>query len=33
MILTHPVKKEPITIEAPLPDSSVWQWFIEFDAK
>lgn len=32
LIITHPVKKEPLTVEAPLPESSVWQWFAEFDA-
>ncbi len=29
--LSHPVKKEPLHIEAPLPENTHWQWFSEFD--
>ena len=25
--LTHPVRKEPLTIVAPLPDEALWKWF------
>ncbi|MDR1680310.1 MAG: RNA pseudouridine synthase [Prevotellaceae bacterium] len=25
--LIHPVKKEPLTIIAPVPDEALWQWF------
>lgn len=31
VVLWHPVKKELLTIDAPLPKNSLWQWFTEFD--
>ncbi|HEY5751067.1 MAG TPA: RluA family pseudouridine synthase [Chryseolinea sp.] len=27
----HPVKKEPITLEAPVPVMGIWKYFVKFD--
>ncbi|HTE33664.1 MAG TPA: hypothetical protein VK666_24960, partial [Chryseolinea sp.] len=26
----HPVKKEPVSFEAPLPDTGMWKYFAKF---